>query len=44
MRDGFCDWCVKCAKYLTFGTFERADDSALKCFDNNKKIKKKIEF
>ena len=30
MRDGFCDWCVKCAKYLAFGTFERADDSALK--------------
>ena len=29
MRDGFCDWCVKCAKYLAFGTFERADDSAL---------------
>ena len=23
-------WCVKCAKYLTFGTFETADDSALK--------------
>ena len=22
-------WCVKCAKYLAFGTFERADDSAL---------------
>ena len=25
----FCDWYVKCAKYLAFGTFERADDSAL---------------
>ena len=25
----FCVWCVKCAKYLAFGTFERADDSAL---------------
>ena len=22
-------WCVKCAKYLTFDTFERPDDSAL---------------
>ena len=22
-------WCVKCAKYLAFGTFETADDSAL---------------
>ena len=22
-------WCVKCAKYLTFGIFETADDSAL---------------
>ena len=21
-------WCAKCAKYLAFGTFERADDSA----------------
>ena len=30
MRDGFCDWCAKCAKYLAFGTFERADDSALR--------------
>ena len=28
MRDGFCHWCVKYAKYLTFGTFERADESA----------------
>ena len=34
MRDGFCDWCVKCAKYLAFGTFERADDSALICEKN----------
>ena len=25
----FCVWCVKCAKYLAFGTFERADDCAL---------------
>ena len=24
------NWCVKCAKYLAFGTFERADDSALR--------------
>ena len=23
-------WCVKCAKYLAFGTFETADDSALR--------------
>ena len=30
-------WCVKCAKYLAFGTFETADDSALRgaiVFDN----------
>ena len=39
MRDGFCDWCVKCAKYLALGTFERADDSALsKNFPLNKFI------
>ena len=30
MRDGFCDWCAKCAKYLAFGTFERADENALR--------------
>ena len=29
MRACFCVWCAKCAKYLAFGTFERADDSAL---------------
>ena len=29
MKICFCIWCVKCAKYLAFGTFERADDSAL---------------
>ena len=29
MRDSFCDWCAKCTKYLTFGTFERTDESAL---------------
>ena len=29
MRVCFCVWCVKCAKYLAFDTFERADDSAL---------------
>ena len=23
-------WCVKCAKYLAFDTFERPDDSALR--------------
>ena len=28
MRVYFCVWCVKCAKYLAFGTFERADESA----------------
>ena len=27
MRVYFCVWCVKCAKYLAFGTFERADES-----------------
>ena len=32
MRVCFCVWCVKCAKYLAFGTFERADDSALITF------------
>ena len=26
MRDSFCDWCVKCAKYLAFGT---PDESAI---------------
>ena len=29
MRVCFCVWCVKCAKYLAFGTFERADENAL---------------
>ena len=29
MRTCFCVWCVKCAKYLAFDTFERPDDSAL---------------
>ena len=24
----FCVWCAKCAKYLAFGTFERADENA----------------
>ena len=36
MRDGFYDWCAKCAKYLTFGTFERADNALS---DNNKAAK-----
>ena len=30
MRVCFCVWCVKCAKYLAFGTFERADENALR--------------
>ena len=37
MRDDFCDWDVKCAKYLTFNTLERADNSTLS--DNNKAAK-----
>ena len=32
MRTYFCVWCVKCAKYLAFDTFERPDDSALIMF------------
>ena len=27
MRVCFCVWYAKCAKYLAFGSFERADDS-----------------
>ena len=26
----FCIWCVKCAKYLAFDTFERSDENAFK--------------
>ena len=29
MRVCFCIWYAKCAKYLAFGTFERADENAL---------------
>ena len=29
MRACFCVWCVKCAKYLAFGTFSTPDGSAL---------------
>ena len=29
MRACFCVWCVKCAKYLAFGTFNTPDGSAL---------------
>ena len=38
MRACFCVWCVKCAKYLAFGTFSTPDGSALIPF------KSKTEF
>ena len=41
MRACFCVWCVKCAKYLAFGTFSTPDGSALKERGGQEKKKKK---
>ena len=44
MKVCFCIWCVKCAKYLTFDTFERADDSALSYVASFETQVTKLEF
>ena len=41
MRVRFCVWCVKCAKYLAFDTFERTDENTLLPFNPIVKKKKK---
>ena len=41
MRVRFCVWCVKCAKYLAFDTFERTDENTLIPFNPIVKKKKK---
>ena len=38
------DWCVKCAKYLTFGIFETADDSALQKHNRRSLARNKINI
>ena len=38
----FCVWCVKCAKYLAFDTFERTDENTLIPFNPIVKKKKVI--
>ena len=48
IRVPFCVWCVKCAKYLAFDIFEKADENALSSLINKlgnnppKKNKKKL--
>ena len=38
------DWCVKCAKYLTFDIFETADDSALQKHNRRSLARNKINI
>ena len=40
MRAYFCVWCVKCTKYLAFGTFNTPNGSALKMVLKSKREKK----